>query len=586
MSLDKYELLNRECKELKKQMRVAAYCRVSTDNRDQANSFESQQKFFKQYIENHPDWELYEVFADQGVSGTSINKRKEFKRMIESAENYEFDLIITKEISRFARNTGDSIEYTRRLKKHGVGVIFLNDNIDTRDPDSELRLTIMASLAQDESRRTSERVKWGQKIRMEDGVVFGRDLLGYDVRGGKLYVNEEGAKIVRLIFHKFVNENKGTWTIAREFREEGILPMRVKEWSNTVILRTLRNEKYCGDLVQQKTYTPDFLTHEKKYNRGEREFVIIRNHHEPIVSREMFEKANKILDERSDSLKGKGKHSNRYPFSGKITCGQCGCNFVARYKKRKDGSQYKGWRCAEASKHGKPHIDKAGNSVGCSNSTLRNEDAIYIMYLVTKHLKCNKIKIADNLIKIIKNVLTSSRFTQDVEKIKEKLNTEIEKKNKLLDLYINGTISKEEFINSRDKIEQTIETLNTEINSIEFGKTVKIEKEKLFEDIKKTIYELADGVFYEDEFYKQILDRIVVLDKNNVDVYLSILPGKWHFTLSKTLAPNLNGSIFDTPVPISVSVPFNSGIGIENRWLKYLSEAPNSPSGPPYFKRW
>ena len=162
MSLDKYELLNRECKELKKQMRVAAYCRVSTDNRDQANSFESQQKFFKQYIENHPDWELYEVFADQGVSGTSINKRKEFKRMIESAENYEFDLIITKEISRFARNTGDSIEYTRRLKKHGVGVIFLNDNIDTRDPDSELRLTIMASLAQDESRRTSERVKWGQ----------------------------------------------------------------------------------------------------------------------------------------------------------------------------------------------------------------------------------------------------------------------------------------------------------------------------------------------------------------------------------------------------------------------------------------
>lgn len=167
------------------------------------------------------------------------------------------------------------------------------------DGDAELRLAIMSSIAQEESRKTSERVKWGQKRQMEQGVVFGRSMLGYDVKDGKMTINEDGAKIVRLIFRKFVDEGKGTHVIARELREEGINPMRVKEWSNTVILRVIRNEKYCGDLVQKKTYTPDFLSHEKKYNRGQEEFVILKDHHEPIISRELFDKANRILDAKS-----------------------------------------------------------------------------------------------------------------------------------------------------------------------------------------------------------------------------------------------------------------------------------------------
>ena len=182
----------------------------------------------------------------------------------------------------------------------------MNDNINTLDGDAELRLAIMSSIAQEESRKTSERVKWGQKRQMEQGVVFGRSMLGYDVEGGKMTINEEGAKVVRLIFHKFVNEGKGTHVIARELREEGISPMRVKEWSNTVILRVIRNEKYCGDLVQKKTYTPDFLSHEKKYNRGQEEFVIIKDHHEPIISRELFDEANRILDAKSLSQEENG----------------------------------------------------------------------------------------------------------------------------------------------------------------------------------------------------------------------------------------------------------------------------------------
>ena len=169
--INRYERLNQELKMVETKRKVAAYCRVSTDNEDQANSFESQQRYFRQYIERNPDWELYEIFADEGISGTNTKKRKEFNRMIACAKNGDFDLIITKEISRFARNTLDSIYYTRELKKHGVGVIFMNDNINTLDGDAELRLAIMSSIAQEESRKTSERVKWGQKRQMEQNQL-------------------------------------------------------------------------------------------------------------------------------------------------------------------------------------------------------------------------------------------------------------------------------------------------------------------------------------------------------------------------------------------------------------------------------
>ena len=216
MSVNRYERLNEEHRHQQVKKRVAAYCRVSTDHEDQANSFESQQRYFRQYIQYHPDWELYDIFADEGLSGTTTKKRREFNRMIACAENGEIDLIITKEISRFARNTLDSISYTRELKRHGVGVIFMSDNINTLDGDAELRLAIMSSIAQEESRKTSERVKWGQKRRMEQGIVFGRSMLGYDVKDGKMTINEDGAEVVRRIFHKFVNEGKGTHVICRE----------------------------------------------------------------------------------------------------------------------------------------------------------------------------------------------------------------------------------------------------------------------------------------------------------------------------------------------------------------------------------
>ena len=571
MSIDKYETLNQERKIQNMKKRVAAYCRVSTDNDDQANSFESQQRYFRQYIERNPDWELYAIFADEGISGTNTKKRKEFNRMIACAKNGDFDLIITKEISRFARNTLDSIFYTRDLKKHGVGVIFLNDNINTLDGDAELRLAIMSSIAQEESRKTSERVKWGQKRQMEQGVVFGRSMLGYDVKDGKMTINEDGAKIVRLIFRKFVDEGKGTHVIARELREEGISPMRVKEWSNTVILRVIRNEKYCGDLVQKKTYTPDFLSHEKKYNRGQEEFVILKDHHEPIISRELFDKANRILDAKSLSQEGKAKHSNRYPFSGKIKCGRCGASYVARYKTRKDGSQYKAWRCFEGAKHGSPHIDKAGNQVGCSGTSIRNEEAIHIMYLVCKQLTIDRQKIADNLIKTIQKVISLDMTGADTNTLEDKIEAAQKKRTDLIDLYTSGDIDRDEFTALRAKYDAEINSLKSMMESMEKQQIVIAKQKELMEDIKNAVDELIGGIEYEDEFYTQLLDKMVINDRENIDVYLNLLPLKWSYTVAGSInclkdkqlkkalasenAPQARRNISEASLPISVSNP-------------------------------
>lgn len=275
--------------------RVAAYCRVSTDKTDQIGSFESQKRYFREYIEQNADLELYRIYADEGITGTNVKNRVSFKNMIEDAKNGKFDLILTKEISRFARNLLDSIYYTRELKRYGVSVFFINDRIDTMEPDAELRLAILATIAQEESRRTSERVKWGQTRRMEAGIVFGRSMLGYDVKNGEMTVNEEGAEIVRAIFRMYTEDKMGFAAIARALDENGIPPMRAQKWNGTVVMRILKNEKYVGDLVQKKTYTPDYLSHEKKYNRGAEEMIVIRDHHTPIIPREVFEKAAMML---------------------------------------------------------------------------------------------------------------------------------------------------------------------------------------------------------------------------------------------------------------------------------------------------
>lgn len=326
-------------------LRVAAYCRVSTEKDDQLHSMEAQKRFFEEYIAARPDWSFAGIWADEGVTGTSTRRRVQFRALMAAAENGEIDLILTKEVSRFARNTVDTLNCTRQLSAWGVGVLFLNDNIDTRAGEGEFRLTIMASVAQEESRKTSERVKWGQRRSMERGVVFGADTLyGYRLRGGVLTVREEQAEVVRRVYRMFLDEGKGTHIIARTLTESSVPTPKGKSsaWSSTMVLRLLRNEKYCGDLLQKKTCTPDFLTHRSVPNRGQESQVLLRGHHEAVVSRERYEQAQRELARRGA---GRTRHSARYWCSGKVRCGVCGRALLPRRSVRKDGSVHIRWSC-------------------------------------------------------------------------------------------------------------------------------------------------------------------------------------------------------------------------------------------------
>ena len=309
-------------------LRVAAYCRVSTSQEDQRNSLENQRRYFSEYISRQSDWELVEVYADEGLSGTSSD-RPAFRRMLAAAAEGEIDLILTKEVSRFARNTVDTLAYTRLLRRQGVGIVFIGDHIDTRQNDGEFRLTIMASVAQEESRKISERVKWGQQRSMERGVVFGcNNIYGFTLQGGELTVKPEQAAVVREVYRRFLMDGKGTYIIARELTAEGIPPPsgKGKTWSSTMVLRLLRGEKYCGDLLQRKSCTPDFLDHRKVKNEGQSPQVYLRDHHEAIVPRSMFEAVQRELDRRQATRKAGSRPSARYWCSGKwsVDCAAVG----------------------------------------------------------------------------------------------------------------------------------------------------------------------------------------------------------------------------------------------------------------------
>lgn len=516
--------------------KVAAYCRVSTDREDQTNSLLAQQKYFREYIERNPLWELTEVYVDTGITGTSTKKRAAFNRMIAQAKEKAFDLIITKEISRFARNTLDSIFYTRQLKELGIGVIFMNDNINTLDNDGELRLTIMSSIAQEESRKTSDRVKWGQKRRMEKGVVFGRSMLGYDVKAGEMHINQEGAQLVRQIFNKFLEEGKGTHLIAKELSEAGIRTYsNGKEWSNTVILRILKNEKYVGDLVQQKTYTPSYLTHEKKYNKGETEFVILREHHEHIINRETFEKVQEELKRRRPNQNKGARHSSTHCFSGKIKCGICGSSFVSRSRQRKDGSTYRTWRCAAAVKFGLAHLDLQGNTIGCESKQLNNDDLMQIMSQVLNRQNFDsnfdKDSIAGQLSKIIK----ATTYGEHEDKLAGRLDNKREqlkfKKQRLIEIYINEEISKADFNEINTQIEKNLLEVEQEKTNMQEAKTPQKNNQVAAEEIRSIIRGMMDGSIKEATLYRNILDKIIVYPKGNMDIYLKELPYKYCCTV-------------------------------------------------------
>ena len=345
----------------KQVLNVTAYCRVSTDYEEQQSSYHQQQSYYKEYITSHPGWNFIGIYADEGISGTSMKKRREFSRMIKDAVAGKIDYILVKSISRFARNTVDTLSSIRLLKNltPPVGVYFEKENIDTLDSRGELILTIMSALAQDESRSISDNIKWTfqKKFQAGEDVTNLNNMLGYDWdENRKWVINEEQAKTVRYIFQSYL-EGKGTDTIAAELTRQKCRTGRGKAvWRGGAVYRILTNEKYVGDSHLQKTVVRDLFSHQSVRNDGSVPSYYIRDHHVPIIDRKTWDAVQLELKRRREmtaaSSQVKAKYSSKWPFSSKLQCGTCGEMLIRRTFRAKD-FRYPVWRCANAERYQK-----------------------------------------------------------------------------------------------------------------------------------------------------------------------------------------------------------------------------------------
>ena len=333
---------------------MAAYCRVSTDQLEQLSSYEAQVNYYTNFINNSPEYEMVKVYADEGISGTNTKKREQFNKMIEDCKAGKIDIIITKSISRFARNTLDTLNYVRMLKELEIGVIFEKENINTLDSKGEVLLTILSSLAQEESNNLSQISTWGIRRRFEQGkvIVNHKKFLGYDKdEEGNLIINEKQAKIVRRIFTEYL-DGKGTNRIARELEEEGVPNWNGKaKWYESTIKSMLNNEKYKGDALLQKSYTVDFLTKKRVKNNGEVPQYFVEESHPAIIDKEMWEAVQLEVERRKVFADKYNISKLDYatadnPFAGRVICGCCGSTFGRKVWNSTDEIHRRViWRC-------------------------------------------------------------------------------------------------------------------------------------------------------------------------------------------------------------------------------------------------
>jgi len=333
-------------------IRVAAYCRVSSEREEQLNSFENQVTYYTDYINNNPKYEMAGIYADEGISGTNTKKREDFNRMIVDCEAGKIDLVITKSISRFARNTQDCLNYSRMLKGMGIGITFEKEGINTLDSTGELLFTILSSLAQDESRSISENSKWGIQSLFAQGKwsINTNNFYGYDKdENGQLIINKEQGKVVKWMFESFINGINPD-TMARTLNKEKIPTITGKyNWNTSTIKKMLQNEKHMGDVILQKYYTPDFLTHKCAVNEGQLPKYHIKEDHEPIVDKELWEAVQLELKRRNEymeehKLLTMGQNTDIHPFSHKVICGCCNHNYLRRTRSHSWGKVIE-WEC-------------------------------------------------------------------------------------------------------------------------------------------------------------------------------------------------------------------------------------------------
>ena len=495
-------------------MKIAAYCRVSTDKADQLNSLEAQKEFFSEYTQRTGDV-LVKLYADEGISGTKIKNRKEFLRMMADAEKGMFDMVVVKDISRFARNTVDLLQNVRKLKALGIETQFLTANM-TSMGNSEFVLTIFGALAQEESANTSKRVKFGKKLNAEKGRVP-NIVYGYDKTIGdyfNLEINKEESKVVKQIYKWYTEEGYGAAKISNMLNEKGYRTKRNCKWSQNAICRILTNEIYTGKIINGKQEISDFLTGQRR-EKDETEWLVVERPELRIIEDEVFEKAQEILRGRNDAFNlNHERQSNKYLFSTLIKCKECGWSFrrtVRTYK-----NTYVRWVCS--GRNGK-------GADSCPNKTaVDEEELIQVLQEYFHRVLQQKNKVIDYVVKEFQRVYKAKDENAQYEK---ELNLQIARlqrlRQKYMDMYTDDLISREELNDKLGGTRQELNRLENELKMVSSNLTKGDQMEKILNDTFKQIEDITDVHEMTNVQLKRLIKKIEVDKDGNVDIYLRLL---------------------------------------------------------------
>ena len=499
-------------------MKIAAYCRVSTEKEAQIDSLEKQIEFFNEFTKKN-DYELYKLYADEGISGKQIKHRKQFQQMMIDAKAKKFDKVVVKDVSRFARNTVDLLQSVRELKSYGVQVDFLN-NGEVMEGGSEFILTILGAMAQQESANMSKRVKFGKDITAKKGRVPNL-VFGYDKIPDERYtlkINEEEAKIVKEIFESYVYKGIGTTKIAWNLNDRGIRTKKTKsKWVQTSIVRMLKNPIYTGRVTNKKSEVTDFITGTRK-ELPEEEWIVVERPEMRIISDELFNRAQELLEQRSNEFKLNNKREKtEYVFSTLIYCKHCGYSF--RRIKRKytaDGPEYIRWVCSGRNSMGVNH---------CPNTTVIDEEEL--LNAIKIYLK-SIIKNKKDFMKAVEKEFEKiTKLRENNERSEESLLKEIEKvtvkKQKYMEMFQNEIINIQELKKYTNPLNEDIARLERELKLITSEIKEKDVLEKELNKTIKTVDDILNNQTITNAMLKTIIDVIEVDSDSNVEVRLKLL---------------------------------------------------------------
>jgi len=488
--------------------RVCAYCRVSTDSEEQMESYNAQVSEYEEIITKNQDWEFVDIYADAGISGTNVKHRLAFNRMIRDCESGKIDLVITKSISRFARNTVDCLKHVRALKNIGVEVFFEKENIYSFDPKIELVLTMLSSIAQEESRNISENTKWGLKKRFKDGVAIcntGR-LLGYDKDNeGNLIVNEEQAILVRRIFREYL-DGKGYAAIAQGIQADGIKTVVGKTtWWDSTIRGILENEKYYGELLLQKTVTTDYLTKKRVDNKNLEPMYRIEDNHEAIITREMFDLVQLERKRRFEITRGKNldrrKYSNKYGFSGKLYCEKCGKTLKRRHWNIGTKSEKIVWLCNS-------YIKGVEN---CPSKAVNDTDLKEAFIRLYNDMVKDKGFFFKMFLENINKVMTKESKITEIKKLTERIGLLEQDLSELVQLRLRKQIEDKFYNKEYVKITEELESVIQKKNTIEMEHLDDVKYRDKLDAIGKIINNGDEPLTeFDDDLFVVLIDKVII----------------------------------------------------------------------------